>query len=39
VTSIERLIGRNPGMDAVKPAAVSNVAEVFGMKPVQMECP
>ena len=37
VTSIERLIGRNPGMEAVKAAAVYNFAEVFALKPVQVE--
>ena len=39
VTSIERLIGRNPGMEAVKAAAVSSIGEVFSLKPIQVECP
>ena len=39
VTSIERLIGRNPGMEAVKAAAVYNFAEVFALKPIQVKCP
>ena len=37
VTSIERLIGRNPGMEAVKSAAVHSFAKVFGLKPVQVD--
>lgn len=36
VTSIERLTGCDPGMEAVKAAAVYNFAEVFGLKPIQM---
>ena len=37
VTSIERLTGRDPGMEAVKSAAVSSFAEVFALKPIHRE--
>jgi len=37
VTSLERLVGQNPGMDEVKKLIVARFAEVFGMRPVRVE--
>ena len=34
VTSLERLIGRNPGMDAVKSCVVDKFAGIFSMSPM-----
>jgi len=37
VTSVERLMGRNPGMEAVKAEAVSSFAKVFALEPKQVD--
>ena len=37
VTSIERLLGHNPGIDAVKRGMIAGLASVFGVDPVQID--